>query len=117
MRLFIKVSLYLLVGLAVLSAAASEEPVAPLAPEAPDGAPVTVDVRSVHFRDREWIAALALRSRDDHWVGHIRFHPAGDGAAYATGDVFREPSPMDVRKRFQSFDDRTLGAFLRSALP
>lgn len=92
-------------------------PGAPLAPEAPDGTPVTVDVRSVPYRDREWIAALALRSREDHWVGHIRFHASEEETAYATGDVFREASPMEIRKRFQSFDERTLGAFLRSALP
>lgn len=95
----------------------SSVPGPPLAPEAPDGAPVTVDVRPLLHRGQEWIAALALRADEHQWLGHIRFHAAGQARVYTTGDVFREPSPMEVRKRFRAFDERTLSAFLRSALP
>lgn len=89
----------------------------PMAPRTADGAPVTVDLRSVRYHGEEWVAALALRPQDDQWVGHIRFHLHDAVSAYTTAEVFREPSPVEVRERFHSFDDRTLGAFLRSALP
>ena len=89
----------------------------PLAPESPDGEAVTVEVRSIAFRQSEWVAALALRAHDDQWVGHVRFHPSSGAQVYTTGDIFRESSPLQVRERFRSFDDGTLNAFLRSALP
>jgi len=89
----------------------------PLAPQAPDGSPVTVELRSLSHGGQEWVAALALRPGDDQWVGHIRFHPGGAPGFFTTGEVFRESSPTEVRRRFQSFDEHTLGAFLRSALP
>lgn len=89
----------------------------PFAPQAPDGEPVTVEVRTLVHGEQEWVASLALRPADDAWVGHVRFHPQGSDRVFRTGDIFREPSPIDVRERFQSFDDRTLNAFLRSALP
>lgn len=89
----------------------------PLAPATPDGEPVTVEVRSTTLGDGEWVAALALRPMEDLWVGHIRFHRADEQGVFTTGEVFRETSPLEVRQRFQAFDDRTLNAFLRSALP
>lgn len=88
----------------------------PLAPETGDGEPVTVEVRTLKEGDREWMAALALRPLDGQWVGHIRFHPAGESRGFTTADIFREASPGAVRRRFRSFDTHTLGAFLRSCL-
>lgn len=98
-------------------AAYASFPGPPLAPQTPDGEPVTVDVRTLEHADGEWVASLALKPVDDVWVGHVRFHPQGSDRVFRTGDIFREPSPVDVRERFRSFDDRTLNAFLRSALP
>lgn len=89
----------------------------PMAPAAPDGSPVTVEVRSLAFGGHRWTAGLALRPAAGGWTGHIRFHAREEGPVYATGEVFREGSPLAVRERFQAFDDHTLGAFLRSALP
>jgi hypothetical protein len=89
----------------------------PMAPAAPDGSPVTVEVRSLAFGGGHWTAGLALRPEGGGWTGHIRFHAREEGPVYATGEVFREGSPLAVRQRFQGFDDHTLGAFLRSALP
>lgn len=88
----------------------------PLAPETGDGEPVTVEVRGLRHDGREWMAALALRPLGRQWVGHIRFHPSGEARVFTTGDIFRETSPVAVRRRFRGFDDHTLGAFLRSCL-
>lgn len=93
-----------------------EIPGPPLAPATGDGEPVTVDLQSLWHEDREWTAALALRPLDGQWVGHIRFHPLGGGRVFTTADIFREASPVAVRRRFRSFDSRTLGAFLNSSL-
>lgn len=93
------------------------EPGPPLAPKAPDGEPVTVEVRTLSHRGERWVAALALRPQHDLWVGHIRFHREEAAAVFTTGDIFREATPLDVRQRFSGFDDHTLNAFLRSALP
>lgn len=93
------------------------EPGPPLAPEAPGGEHVTVEVRSHRYQGKEWVAALAVRPQHDLWVGHIRFHPQQESAVFTTGDIFREASPVEVRQRFHTFDEHTLNAFLRSALP
>lgn len=93
------------------------EPGPPLAPEDPYGEAVTVEVRSLRQEGEGWVAALALRPQHDLWVGHIRFHREASDAVFTTGDIFREASPLEVRQRFGGFDDHTLSAFLRSALP
>lgn len=93
------------------------QPGPPLAPLAADGGPVTVAVRDVRHRDREWVAQLALRPLGALWVGHVRFHPAGLPDFVQTGEILREESPEEVRRRFQGFEDRTLQALLRSVLP
>jgi hypothetical protein len=93
------------------------QPGPPLAPRAADGGPVTVAVRPVRHEDREWVAQLALRPLGSLWVGQVRFHPAGLPDFVQTGEILREESPEEVRRRFQGFDDRTLQALLRSVLP
>lgn len=89
----------------------------PLAPQALDGSPVTVDVRSVTHRGDPWVADLALRPLEARWVGHVRFHRPGDPSFVQTGEILREDSPLEVRTRFRDFDDGTLVALLRSVLP
>jgi hypothetical protein len=89
----------------------------PMAPEAPDGEPVTVELRNIQRDAEEWVAALAVRPRAQDWVGHIRFHSPGVSQVFTTGEIFQESNPTDVRQRFRDFDDRTLGAFLSSTLP
>ena len=89
----------------------------PLAPESPDGEPVTVDIRAIKRAQEEWVAALALRTWGGYWLGHIRFHSPVSPQVVTTGEIFREPSPVEVRRRFRDFDDRAMKAFLNSALP
>lgn len=95
----------------------ASEPGPPLAPEAPGGEHVTVEVRTHRYQGKEWVASLAVRPQHDQWVGHIRFHPDRESAVFTTGDIFREASPVEVRDRFHTFDEHTLNAFLRSSLP
>ena len=89
----------------------------PLAPQAVDGSPVTVDVRPVSHRGEPWVADLALRPLEARWVGQVRFHRPGDPSFVQTGEILREDSPLEVRARFRDFDDGTLVALLRSVLP
>jgi hypothetical protein len=89
----------------------------PMAPEAPDGEPVTVELRSIRRGESEWVASLGVRTLGERWVGHIRFHSPGEPKVFTTGEIFREPSPIDIRQRFRDFDERTLKAFLNSVLP
>ena len=93
------------------------QPGPPLAPRSEDGRPVTVAVRTIGYEGVAWVAGLGLRPQDPLWVGHVRFHPAGDPEFVQTGDILREGSPEEVRRRFADFDDRTLEALLRSVLP
>ena len=96
----------------------------PMAPEAPDGEPVTVELRNIRRDDEEWVAALAVRPRAEDWVGHIRFpdgvealHEAGVGSVVQPGGSIRDPQVIEAYRQFRDFDDRTLGAFLSSTLP
>lgn len=98
-------------------AAYESQPGPPLAPRAEDGRPVTVAVRTIRYQGGAWVAGLGLRPLDTLWVGHVRFHAAGDPDFVQTGDILREPTPEEVRRRFREFDDRTLEALLRSVLP
>lgn len=79
-------------------------------------APVTVDLRTLEHAGRRWYAGLDVFRADGGWRGVITFH-AGEGRLHRTGEVFRGTDPADVRERFLSFDEATLGAFLRSVLP
>lgn len=86
-------------------------------PRSPDGTPVVVAVRHVRHRSKEWVGQLLVQPRDDRWEGAIQFHGDDDGHAWRTAPIFRERSVTEIRERFRSFDDATLAAFLRSALP
>lgn len=78
--------------------------------------PVTVEVRSLVYRDRPWNCELRLFSDGDVWRGFMVFR-SGRGPAFSTADVFCEMTPRDIRERFRAFAPDTLEAFLRSALP
>lgn len=89
----------------------------PSGPEGPQGAPVTVAVRSFLADGEGWTAELVVRPEGERWCGVLHFH-RGEGAPVArTGDIFSEVRPEEVRARFRAFDDHTLRAFLRSSLP
>lgn len=80
--------------------------------------PVTVELRSFEVDGTAWNAALDVRPSGDVWRGHITFHTVDGGSRmYPTGEIFNEGEARAVRNRFLDFDDRTLQAFLRSALP
>lgn len=87
-------------------------------PEGPEGAPVTVAVRSFLADGEAWTAELVVRADPPgSWCGSLHFR-RGEGRALArTGEVFREAGAQRVRERFRAFDDHTLRAFLRSCLP
>lgn len=76
--------------------------------------PVAVAVRS--FGDG-WVAALCLKEAPSGWNGFIQFHRSEGLQSCRTTDLFRQEEADDIRARFDGFDDRTLRAFLRSALP
>jgi hypothetical protein len=78
---------------------------------------VTVEVRTLHHQGSSWVAGLGLRPLEPLWVGHVRFHPAGRPDFVQTGEILREESPEEVRRRFRDFDEGTLAALLRSVLP
>lgn len=80
--------------------------------------PVTVEVRPFEAGGASWNAALCVHPDGSVWRGHITFHPMDGGSrSYPTGQIFSEDEAGAVRTRFLDFDDRTLRAFLRSALP
>lgn len=80
--------------------------------------PVTVEVRPFQADGVVWNAALDVRPDGDVWRGHISFRrDEGGSRIHPTGEIFREGEAGAVRDRFLAFDDRTLQAFLRSALP
>lgn len=91
----------------------------PAGPEAPEGAPVTVAVRSFLADGEAWTAELVVRQGSDgrRWDGCLHFHRGEGDPVARTGDVFSEPRAEEVRERFRAFDDHTLRAFLRSSLP
>lgn len=78
--------------------------------------PVTVDARSVRYRDRPWSVELRLFNDGEIWRGFMAFR-SGKGPAFSTADVFCEVAPEHIRERFREFAPDTLCAFLRSALP
>ena len=78
--------------------------------------PVTVDARSLDYRDESWNVELRLFSDAAVWRGFMVFR-SGTGPAFSTADVFCESAPAAIRERFMDFEPGTLQAFLRSALP
>lgn len=86
-------------------------------PVVPGGEPVTVDVRAFAVGSVEWVAALCVHPVEEGWRGAIQFHRPPERDSVRTTDIFREEHLTPVRERFHGFDEATLRAFLRSALP
>jgi len=76
--------------------------------------PVAVAVRD--FGDG-WYAALCLTGAPSGWNAFIQFHRSEGIQSCRTAELFRGEDAGEIRSRFDAFDDRTLAAFLRSALP
>lgn len=95
----------------------ADEAPAEAGPRSPDGTPVAVAVRHFRYRGRDWVAQLQVQPLEDRWEGAIHFHGDDDDRAWRTAPIFREATVAAIRERFQIFDDATVAAFLRSALP
>ena len=80
-------------------------------------APSTMEVRSVEYNGRPWVATLRSFREQDLWRGYIAFEERDSGRVHRTAAVFCEDHPSDLRERFLSFESTALEAFLRSALP
>ena len=80
-------------------------------------APSTMEVRSVEYNGRAWLARLRSFREQDLWRGYIAFEEGDSGCVHRTAAVFCEHHPSDLRERFLSFESAALQAFLRSALP
>ncbi len=78
---------------------------------------VTTDVRTVVREEGTWQARLGLFRDQDGWRGFISFRSDDGTCDVRTADVFRGDRARDIRQRFHSFQEDTLRAFLRSALP
>jgi len=87
--------------------------------------PSALAARPFDVRGKRWSAWLVVRAHTDGWTGWLVFTP-GDPESIdslpstpsgCTGEIFREASAEGVVDRFVAFDDETLRAFLRSALP
>jgi len=76
--------------------------------------PVAVALR--HFGDG-WYAALLLSDAGAGWRGCIQFHRSEGVRSLRTAEIFRGERVEDIRERFETFDEGTLQAFLRSVLP
>jgi len=76
--------------------------------------PVAVALR--HFGD-SWYAALLLSDSGAGWRGFIQFHRAEGALSLRTAEIFRGERVEDIRERFDTFDEGTLQAFLRSVMP
>lgn len=87
-------------------------------PDAPTSeAPSTVEVRSIVYHGRPWLARLKSYRDRGVWRGYIAFADESAGRTHRTAPVFRESDPVALRERFLSFEPVALEAFLRSALP
>lgn len=93
--------------------------------ERDEDGPTALAVRPFDVDGRPWSAYLVVRALADGWTGWLVFSPgafepsdsAPSGRKGCTGEIFREPRAEHVVERFDAFDDATLRAFLRSALP
>ena len=95
----------------------ADSPVLEAGPRSPDGTPVAVAVREFVERGRGCVARLLVRPRGNDWEGSIEFSAGAGVRPSLTAPVFMEATVPAIRNRFESFDDRTLSAFLRSTLP
>ena len=80
-------------------------------------APSTMEVRSMEYNGRPWLARLRSFREQDLWRGYIAFEERDSGRVHRTAAVFCEDHPSCLRERFLSFESAALEAFLRSALP
>jgi hypothetical protein len=85
-------------------------------PVGPDGAPVTIAVRSFLHDGEAWTAELVVREDPPDWCGRLHFHRGGTEPLARTGEIFRDAQASLIRERWRRFDDRSLEALLRSAL-
>jgi len=76
--------------------------------------PVAVALR--HF-GASWYASLLLSDSGTGWRGFIQFHRAESALSLRTAEIFRGERVEDIRERFETFDEGTLQAFLRSVMP
>ena len=79
--------------------------------------PSTMGIRQLIVRGRSWLAHLRSFRDEGLWRGYISFEEEGSGRVHRTAAVFCEPGAGELRERFFSFEEGTLEAFLRSALP
>lgn len=80
-------------------------------------APSTMEVRPMVVQGRPWVAQLRSFREAGLWRGYIAFQEEGSSCAHRTAAVFCEDGPGALRERFLAFENTTLEAFLRSALP
>lgn len=80
------------------------------------GEPVTIEDRSVPYRNSTWDVELRVFDDGDVWRGYMLFRD-GAGTRFSTADIFCEDSARTIRERFLAFEPDTLRAFLRSSLP
>lgn len=78
--------------------------------------PVLLSVQRFSHGEEEWTAGLTVLRRPGGWSGHIAFSDGAGGAA-RSAEIFLEEDLGELRSRFESFEPKTLSAFLRSALP
>jgi len=88
------------------------------APDPPSAeVPASIEERRFEYRSESWVAHLRGFREDDAWRGYISFRRPGSLGLLHTSVIFREATPVELLERFTTFEDGTLEAFLRSALP
>lgn len=80
-------------------------------------APATLDERTFECDGYAWRARLRSYREADVWRAFIAFEGPWSGGPQRTAPVFCERDVWGLLERFDSFEDTTLRAFLRSALP
>ena len=79
--------------------------------------PSTMEVRVIDFGGGPWWAHLRSFRDDSGWRGFIAFEDPSSGRVHRTATIFHEDDPSELRERFNCFENASLEAFLRSALP
>jgi hypothetical protein len=86
--------------------------------EAPTAqAPSTVEARAFKYGGESWWAHLKSFCDASGWRGFIAFENPESGRVHRTAMIFQETDPAELRERFNRFENASLEAFLRSALP
>lgn len=78
--------------------------------------PATLASRRFIADGIDWKALLRAYRRDGSWRAFVAFRDDA-GRGYRTAEIFHEHGPAELERRFSSFDDASLRAFLRSSLP